>query len=145
MPELQVNARMRGWYSGRCPWFPPRRRQFESGTSLRMSFDKKLVRKRFREAVFTRDNYACRMCNWSRASQLLALDAHHITDRNLMPNGGYCKENGISLCPECHEKAEVFHSTGVSVEGYSPDDLYKKIGSSYDAAVKASERLTQRT
>lgn len=26
------------------------------------------------------------------------LDAHHITDRNEMPNGGYVPENGISLC-----------------------------------------------
>ena len=70
------------------------------------------------------------------------LDAHHITDRNLLPNGGYVKENGISLCPACHEKAEVFHSTGSSVEGYSPDDLYKKINSSYEKAVEASNKLS---
>lgn len=69
------------------------------------------------------------------------LDAHHITDRNLMPNGGYVKENGISVCPSCHEKAEVFHSTGTSVTGFSPDDLYKMIGSSYEKAVEASKRL----
>jgi hypothetical protein len=70
-----------------------------------------------------------------------ALDAHHITDRNLMPNGGYVKENGISLCGDCHEKAEEYHRTGVAIQGYSPDDLYAVIGSSYDDAVKASKEL----
>lgn len=69
------------------------------------------------------------------------LDAHHITDRTLMPNGGYVKENGISLCPGCHEKAEVFHSTGTALPGWSPDDLYEVIGSSYSLAHAASERL----
>ena len=58
-----------------------------------------------------------------------------------MPNGGYVKENGISLCPTCHEKAEVFHSTGTALPGWAPEDLYRLIGSSYEQAVKASERL----
>lgn len=70
------------------------------------------------------------------------LDAHHITDRNEMPNGGYVKENGISLCEKCHLLAEEFHSTGVAASGYSPENLYKKIGSSHDRALQASERLS---
>lgn len=56
-------------------------------------------------------------------------------------NGGYVKENGISLCYSCHENAEVFHSTGTAHPGYHPDDLYKMIGSNHDKAYKASERL----
>lgn len=64
-----------------------------------------------------------------------------MTDRNLMPNGGYVKENGISLCEECHIKAEVYHSTGTAVEGYSPDDLYKAINSNLEKAIAASEKL----
>jgi len=58
-----------------------------------------------------------------------------------MPNGGYVKENGISLCEECHKKAEEFHSTGVAFPGYAPEDLYQKINSSYEKAVEASKRL----
>ena len=58
-----------------------------------------------------------------------------------MPNGGYVKENGISVCDDCHLKAEEFHSTGTAVEGFSPDDLYKKIGSSHEQAVAAAEKL----
>jgi len=64
-----------------------------------------------------------------------------VTDRNIMPNGGYVPQNGISLCPQCHEWAEEFHSTGTARFGFSPEDLYKLIGSSYDQAVRAAERL----
>lgn len=60
---------------------------------------------------------------------------------NLLPNGGYVKENGITLCPKCHEKAEVFHSTGAALEGFSPEDLYKLIGSNYEKALAASKKL----
>lgn len=69
------------------------------------------------------------------------LDAHHVTDRTEMPNGGYVKENGISLCEECHKKAEEFHSTGISVLGFSPEDLYEKIGSSKEKALEASKKI----
>lgn len=109
-----------------------------------MSEGKKLIRKNFRDACYKRDGFRCAMCGMksSKDNAEKELDAHHITDRNLMPNGGYVKENGISLCPECHVKAEVFHSTGVAVEGYAPEDLYKAVKSSYEKAVAASERLS---
>ena len=99
---------------------------------------KKQIRTTFREAVFARDRNRCRFC--SRTDDL---DAHHITDRSEMPNGGYVVENGISLCPEHHLQAEQFHiSGGVKwVAGMHPTDLYKLIGSSKDTAVRASERL----
>lgn len=103
-----------------------------------MSNQKKLVRQKFRDTTFARDGHKCRVC----ARKDAPLDAHHITDRNLMPNGGYVKENGISLCPECHEKAEVYHSTGTALEGFSPDDLYTLVGSSVELARAASERLS---
>jgi len=106
-----------------------------------MSNDKKRMRANFREAVFARDKNKCRACGWNLFVDGLVLDAHHIIDRNLMPNGGYVKENGISLCPGCHEKAEVFHSTGSSLPGFSPEELYAMIGSTHEKAVKESEDL----
>lgn len=108
-----------------------------------MSSEKKKIRQNFRDAVFKRDNNRCKACGWMLITADLQLDAHHITDRNLMPNGGYVEENGISLCPGCHEKAEVFHSTGTRtpLSGWAPEDLYKLIGSNYDQAVKAAENL----
>jgi predicted restriction endonuclease len=105
--------------------------------------NKKRVREEFRDAVFRRDRYRCRGCGLAstREKAVEELDAHHITDRHVMPNGGYVAANGISLCPTCHEKAEVFHSTGVALEGWAPADLYEKIGSNEREAIAASHRL----
>lgn len=110
-----------------------------------MGSEKKLIRKNFRDACYKRDGFRCAMCNMksSKDKAEQELDAHHITDRNLLPNGGYVKENGISLCEECHKKAEEFHSTGVAHPGYAPDDLYRKINSNYEKAAEASKKLSQ--
>ena len=107
---------------------------------------KKEIRKKFRDAVYKRDNYTCRVCNFTYGinNSETYLDAHHITDRNDMPNGGYVVENGISLCKDdCHMKAEKFHISGGKEwePGMHPDDLYKIIGSSKEIAIKASEKL----
>lgn len=58
-----------------------------------------------------------------------------------MPNGGYVKENGITVCEEHHMMAEEYHSTGTALPGFHPDDLYKVIGSSKEEAYRASLRL----
>ena len=100
---------------------------------------KQKIRAAFRDAVFKRDNYKCLMCGIKPTIE--TLDAHHITDRNQIINGGYVKENGISLCLECHIKAEQFHSTGISYPDYSPEDLYKKINSSLEKATEKSTKL----
>lgn len=104
--------------------------------------DKKKIRTKFREGVLERDKHKCKKCNRSD----IKLDAHHITDRSLMPNGGYVLENGITLCDTengCHMKAEKFHiSGGESWEpGFHPDDLYKLIKSSRILAEQKSELL----
>lgn len=90
----------------------------------------------FRKAVFDRDGHKCRMCGAAGE-----LDAHHITDRHDLPNGGYVAENGISLCPDCHIKAEKYHMSGHREwePGYHPDQLYTHIGSSLEIAWEASE------
>ena len=106
--------------------------------------NKKEIRRRFREVCLKRDKLACVKCKMKAKSFEEAenlFDVHHITDRKEMPNGGYVSENGVSLCEACHIKAEVFHSTGTSVEGYSPDDLYKAINSSLEKAIESSEKL----
>lgn len=99
---------------------------------------KQIVRQNFRGAVFKRDGFKCKFCDVTTD-----LDAHHITDRTLMPNGGYVKENGITLCPVHHMMAEKFHISGGSEwdENMHPNDLYFKINSSYELAVRISERL----
>ena len=98
--------------------------------------NKKLIRENFRNAVFTRDNFTCVFCGKTEN-----LDAHHITDRNEIINSGYVMENGITLCPDCHKKAEIYHNSNKTVwyPGFHPDDLYQKIDSSYELAYKKSK------
>jgi hypothetical protein len=101
---------------------------------------KKQLRNDFRNAVFERDGYCCAMCGRNDCK----LDAHHVQNRKEIVNGGYVKENGITLCdvPQgCHWKAEQYHATGTAHPGYSPEDLFAKIGSSIELAVSESEKL----
>jgi len=99
---------------------------------------KKEIRKKFRLDVYKRDNYTCKGCNRPFSEE--NLDAHHITDRNEIVNGGYVKENGITLCKDCHVKAEKYHmSSGVEYyPGFHPNDLFKKIKSSLELAIEKS-------
>lgn len=113
---------------------------------------KKDVRAAFRDAVFRRDRHTCVVCGrrWTPADadpSLGRIDAHHIVDRHEFPNGGYVAENGVTVCAEgassCHMRCEAYHiSGGKSHEpGLHPEDLYRKIGSSLDAAIAADEDL----
>lgn len=108
-----------------------------------MSRSKKQIRRAFRAAVFARDGFACVTCRFASTPERAEdeLDAHHITDRNEMPNGGYVPENGISLCARCHEKAEAFHCGQEVPSGFAPAELYAMIGSSVASARDASKRL----
>lgn len=105
-------------------------------------------RKAFDEGCRKRDGHRCVMCG--RAG--VKLSVHHITDRKEMPNDGYSESNGITLCddlqsdgqPSCHMKAEEYHiSKGERhIEGFHPNDLYQKVGSSYEQAHRDSTNLS---
>ena len=89
-----------------------------------MSAKKKEIREHFRNACLIRDKHKCVFCDIRED-----LDVHHITDRNKIPNGGYVKENGITLCSEHHRQAEAYHASEGALwyPGMRPEDLYKKI------------------
>lgn len=61
-----------------------------------------MTREEFRNAVFERDGHQCVVCGRKDAP----LDAHHIIERRLWPDGGYFPDNGVSLCPDDHMAAE---------------------------------------
>ncbi len=107
-----------------------------------MSAQKKQVRKAFRAAVFERDGYSCRACGFRSSPERAEaeLDAHHITDRNEMPNGGYVAENGVTLCADCQKNAEAHHRGDPVPPGFAPEDLYGLIGSSEGAARAAADK-----
>lgn len=75
-----------------------------------------LARDAFTAAVIERDRGACVICGRT-ARDGVRLDAHHIIERRLWPDGGYYLENGATLCDDgkdgCHWKAET---TELSVE-----------------------------
>ncbi|MEO7172791.1 HNH endonuclease signature motif containing protein [Flavobacterium sp.] len=108
-----------------------------------MSKNKKLVRERFRDLTFKRDKYCCVMCGFKSTPEnaIDELDSHHLINREAMPSGGYVPENGISLCSDCHIKAEEFYSTGTAHPGYSVEELFEKIGSSEEKAREAAKKL----
>ncbi len=66
-----------------------------------------LTRDAFRNAVFKRDKNKCVTCEG------VGVDAHHIIERRLFPDGGYYIDNGATLCSICHLLAE---STEISCE-----------------------------
>ena len=87
-----------------------------------------LTRDKFRESVFARDNHTCVFCSKP------AVDAHHILERRLWPDGGYHIDNGASVCAEHHMACEM---TTISVEEVLaackiqkrilPDHLYESV------------------
>ena len=79
---------------------------------------KLLSRDKFRESVFKRDGYKCIFCKNS------AVDAHHIIERRLWPDGGYYEDNGVSVCEEHHLQCE---KTTISVEEVRAKAGVKKI------------------
>jgi hypothetical protein len=66
-----------------------------------------LTRDQFRISVYERDKYTCVNCGVKGVK----LDAHHILDRKLFPDGGYYLSNGVSLCEPCHILAETMRLT----------------------------------
>lgn len=125
---------------------------------------KQLMRKNFRDAVFKRDKYACVVCGFQSSPEKAEheLDAHHVTPREQMPNGGYCKENGVSVCDPsksgkplahgCHYQAEQIllrirdgfdppQNPEDPFYKYTPAALYAKIGSSFEKALEASQYI----
>lgn len=66
-----------------------------------------LSRTTFRETVLTRHGGRCCLCPSE------AVDAHHILERRLWPDGGYYLDNGAAVCEEHHLACE---RTLISVE-----------------------------
>ena len=68
---------------------------------------KLLTREQFREGVFARDGHKCVFCGKTAAETPEGkLDAHHILERRLWPDGGYYLENGATVCEEHHLECE---------------------------------------
>lgn len=58
----------------------------------------------WRMAVFTRDNFKCRICGKHGSD----LEAHHIKEVRNYPNLIYDVDNGLTLCHECHKTTDNY-------------------------------------
>lgn len=54
---------------------------------------------KWRKKIFKRDRFTCQLCG----TQGKTLNAHHIKPKALYPELALDKNNGITLCEECHE------------------------------------------
>lgn len=93
-----------------------------------------LSREDFKQAVFARSNGRCVFCTAQ------AVDAHHILERKLFPDGGYYLGNGAAVCEEHHWQCEttkltvqqVRQAAGIRVPvlppGLEPNCEYDKWG-----------------
>lgn len=55
--------------------------------------------KKWRRAVFIRDNYTCQNCQ----TKEIRLNAHHIKTVEYYPELELVLDNGITLCARCHK------------------------------------------
>ena len=69
--------------------------------------DPLLTREAFNAKVFARSAGKCVRCGAP------AVDAHHVLERKLFPDGGYYLSNGAAVCGPCHLDCEY---TTLSVE-----------------------------
>jgi len=61
--------------------------------------------RKWREAVFKRDNYICRICGFSSGNgKHIDLHPHHVKFFSNFPNLRFDINNGITLCKNCHQK-----------------------------------------
>jgi len=91
-------------------------------------------RDEFKKAVLARDKGCCVICSGK------AVDAHHIMERKLFPDGGYVPDNGASVCDPCHVLCEqtlvgvheVRAKAGIAAivlpPGFRPDQSLDKWG-----------------
>ncbi len=59
--------------------------------------------KKWRNAVYKRDNYTCQCCNKKSAPDMVG---HHLDGWHWCEEGRYDVDNGITLCGKCHN---LFH------------------------------------
>jgi hypothetical protein len=65
--------------------------------------------KNFRNEIFKRDNYTCRLCGRTRKPEdRVILNVHHIKSFAIHKELRFDKDNAITLCLECHVRTDTY-------------------------------------
>lgn len=79
--------------------------------------------RRWRAAVFRRDNYTCQDCgDRSRKGRRVEIQAHHIKGFAGHPELRFDVDNGKTLCRNCHIKTDTFGSSNPRGQRHAPCD-----------------------
>lgn len=76
-----------------------RKRKHSPQTEAPQSLYRTARYQRWRNRVFARDHYTCRLCGATN----VYLEAHHILRKADFPELTFRTDNGIALCKACHE------------------------------------------
>ena len=95
-------AGMRGEKGANARWFSDPKRWEKSERTKTHRFDQRVIH--WREAVFKRDGFKCRMCGYV-PNRSGTLNAHHIRLWSRFPELRLEVSNGVTLCVECHKFA----------------------------------------
>lgn len=82
---------------GQKKFFRTRKRRKKKTNGSESIYDSQRYQ-RWRNRVFARDQYQCRMCG----ARGVYLEAHHILRKADFPHLTYKVSNGITLCKACH-------------------------------------------
>jgi len=64
---------------------------------------KNLLQKEWKNIIFKRDNYQCRICNWKDHLHLAHItQTKHFINNNIPIKFSYSEDNLITLCRSCH-------------------------------------------
>jgi hypothetical protein len=87
----------------------------------------------WRTMVFERDSYSCRECGAkSSMGTRVRLNADHIKQFALYPEGRFDLSNGRTLCEDCHRKTPTWGYTGKKATLESTGQTYEELKAERD-------------
>lgn len=103
------------------------RKEFSTNKLERKRSRNLKVFKVWKSSIHKRDNYTCQTCN-CKEEETRYLVAHHLLAFHKHPELRYNKENGITMCVECHDEFhdyDNYGSTDFTVEDWIEFRKYK--------------------
>jgi len=99
----------------------------EAALRRRIRYSKKM--RKWRKAVFERDDYTCQNCGARNGNgKAIVLNADHIKSFALFPELRFDVDNGRTLCVDCHRKTDTHGRRPIYFEAQKLRNTQAKIG-----------------